>query len=158
MYLSRTLRHRLALLLNCLILFALATKAQNPKSSLDITLRCSSPVVKSGQAVLVYAAITNESNEHLLLRDPRLGPKEAGVTVSDSNGKKLRPIRGLEPDRTVGPSGLGLAPNKSALVVLPVGQWFDLTKPGTYYVQISKRQPKSDITIESNKLAISIVP
>jgi hypothetical protein len=96
----------------------------------------------------------------MILRDNRLGPQEAGISIWDSNGNQLPPRDEFKPrpDSIHSGLGMGISPGKSITESVDLNRWYDLTKPGQYTVQARKRIPGSNSVVESNKLAITILP
>lgn len=86
--------------------------------------------------------------------------------IHDSNGNPAPPHKRTDKWIKGGGSGMVrgkdmlLQPGESMSDYIPVGSWFDLSKPGTYTIQVSSHvsdDPNSEI-VKSNILTITVLP
>lgn len=114
--------------------------------------------MRSGSIVRLDITIKNNSSETIFLPANRLGPKEAAISIWDSNGSQLATRDEFKSYVLHSSFGVFIDPGKSMTESVDLNRWFDFTKPGQYTVQARKRVPKSDAVVESNKVTITIIP
>ena len=144
----------------CLFTVLAAPNLCAQSASLPFTDVISAPAgtIKSGSNVRIDITIKSNSSERMTLRDNRLGPQEAGISIWDSSGNQLPPRDEFKSYFTLSRFGMIIDPGKSIIESVDLNRWFDLTKPGQYTVQAKKRIPGSKSFVESNKLIITLVP
>jgi hypothetical protein len=117
-----------------------------------------------GFPVRVDITIANHSQQLLSLIDPRCEPEAARMTVRDSQHALLQPRdrwskESMETAARPCGHGEGVAPSKSITLFLNIGRWFDLSRPGQYFVQVAPEVALFDHTRQtqtSNVLEVEI--
>jgi hypothetical protein len=147
---------RCALLLALLVFACTGTysaHAQVADPSIAILISSPKSTWRSGESLRLDVIIENHTNQLLILGSSRSG--RTGITIRDGDGNLIPPI---DPgDAQVGSQfGLGVGPNKSAKESVEVDQLFNMAKPGTYRIQVQKRDPIRNETVWSNTLTITI--
>lgn len=127
-----------------------------------VTLDSSTPVFTVGSSVMrVDITISNHSDQLLVFRDPRCGPDAAGMTVRDDHLTLVVQLeKWTQPGRIGCNHGGGIKPSESMTLPLNIAEWFDLSRPGTYFIQVTLKGGNLNGTAEkhtSNVLTIDIV-
>jgi len=151
------------------------TENPNPPFALTISVNPSNPshentankTVTAGESVTIRIRKTNTSDHEIPKLGPDNGPFGYVFDIRDSNGNLAPPhkstsesIRGGGPAPIFGTKDMVLQPGKSKIDYAPVSEWFDMTKPGTYTIQVSQHvssDPNSAV-VKSNKVTVTIQP
>ena len=143
-----------------LALLAVPSLFAQPAKPLSEIISSSETTIKNGSTVRIDITMANQSSDIMILRSNRLGPQEAGMIVWDQNGHALSPRDGFKerPDTIHRGMGVVIRPGKSVTESVDLNKWFDLTTPGQYTVQSSRKVPGDGEMVESNKLTITITP
>lgn len=145
-----------------------ATKPQTSSNPpLSIAIRPLEDAVKAGSPVLLEVTITNNTKERRLV-ETRIPTWLMDVDVRDSQGNQPLTQRGQVvfghgPDRIneipVGGGPLwAVDPGKPVVInSLPVPNLFDMSKPGTYTIQVQRPDGQGG-AVKSNVVKVTIVP
>jgi hypothetical protein len=154
--------NRLNLTKYMLYFFALSTVpnlcSQTVSQPFTDVISAPATTIRSGSAVRLDITITNSSNQLISLIDNRVGPREAGISIWDSNGNQLSPRDEYRSYVLHSKFAMLISPGKSIVESVNLNKWFDLTKPGQYKMRARRKIPGSDSFVESNELAIAITP
>jgi len=134
--------------------------AQQP--SFEVVISSPTAVSTEGTPVRVAVTIVNHSRENFLFHEPACGPEAAGITVRDEHRTVLEPrVEFRERPDTI-PCGFGafIEPAKKYSRQVAISRWFDLSRPGRYFVQAAPAGRSGNVseTQQSNVLEIQIVP
>ena len=110
-------------------------RAQDP--SFEVKIGSPTAVFTAGSVVRLDVTLINNSQQALMFSDPRCNPVKAGITVRDDRQTIVKLRDELQgPIRTCG-FGDFLEPTKSVTLSLNIARWFDLGRPGRYFIQYS---------------------
>lgn len=147
-----------------------ATSPLGGGPAFSLTLRGPSRPVKVGSDILLIVTITNVTDHDLNFvaePGPTLDqPLSYDISVRDEKGRQAPPtplLRGLREQSTQkawrSNSGYALAPSKSHEEELAITKFYDLSTPGMYTIQVSRRQIPSrnqGDSVNSNTITITI--
>jgi hypothetical protein len=153
-----------ALLLTVISLMAGVCAAQSHKSAkppkFSITISTKESTVKAGSEVQIQIAITNISEEKVMLAAaPRVFPYE--VDIRDTNGNLLpqmergKEMREWQQGVTYGEFVTFLRPSETQQMDCVASEWNDMNNPGTYVIQVQRWGHPS---VKSNKLTVTVTP
>lgn len=121
---------------------------------------------KSGSAVQICIRKTNISDREIIKKTDAGGAWGYAYDVRDSGGNPVGPNkshqwngRGGGPAPVRGTKDMVLQPQEATLVSVLLSDWFDLSQPGTYTVQVSGRtsnDPASAL-VTSNKITLTVI-
>lgn len=139
------------------------TTAKGPPFTIVITVE--TPVVKAGSSVSVVGRLTNTSSKPLDASGCYCGPSglDSYLTweVHDDKGR-LAAMR-VYPHPELATSSAILSrfvkPGESLAGSQDIGRLFDMTRPGTYVIQASRRvsDEKDSAVVKSNKVTVTII-
>jgi hypothetical protein len=123
--------------------------------------------VKVGATVMLRIRKTNVSDREIVKWPATGGPFGDSFEVRDGSGNLVEHRK----SNKVGTSGGGegrlkgtkdvvLQPGESKVDLAPISDWYDMSTPGTYTVQVSGHitdDPKSDV-VKSNIIKITVLP
>jgi hypothetical protein len=124
---------------------------------------------KIGAEIKVQIKLMNVSDQNILIHRS-LNPshsEESGflMDVRDGEGKSAvetetqRVLRGEVSEVFITSGGAGwLPPGQSEPYFMIVGDFFDLTKPGEYKIQVQRIDPVSKVLVKSNVIAVALKP
>jgi hypothetical protein len=144
--------------------FTLTISVNSPDFSQD---DAGDKMIHIGSAVSVRIRKTNLSDHEIQKTGPDNQAFGYIFDLRDSNGVPVLPhkrrspwIRGGGPSATAGTKETVLQPGESKVDFAPLSDWYDLSKPGTYTLQISQRisGEASSAVIQSNKITITLAP
>jgi len=110
---------------------------------------------------------TNISDLEIQKLGPDPGPFGCTFDVRDSNGNPPPPhppnshnLQGGGPIPLAGTKDMVLQPGQSATYIAPLSEWYDLSAPGTYTIQVSQHvsSDPSSTVVKSNKITVIIQP
>jgi hypothetical protein len=117
------------------------------------------------EGVTVRIRKTNTTNHEIPKQGVENGAYGCAFDVRDSKGNQAPPApHGDDPvigggiAWIVGTKEAVLQPNESNVDSAPLSEWYDLTKPGTYTIQVSQHvssDPASPV-VKSNKITITV--
>jgi len=122
--------------------------------------------VKAGSSVTLLIRKTNISDRQIIKWPTTGGLFGDSFEVRDSSGNlvklrnsnKVGALAGGE-GRLIGTKDMVLQPGESKIDYAPISDWYDMSRPGTYTVQVSQHisnDPKSDL-VKSNIITITVV-
>jgi hypothetical protein len=139
---------------------------------LSITISTPTPVIKTGQGLWIVIQLTNLPDHSIDAPSAWMGGFDAvyNMEIRGPSGTQLTWT--APPDVAFLRSAPGtLDPGKTKNEQIPINEYYDLTQPGTYEIQVKRcidlenpigqAAPKYDISkgvIMSNKLTITVVP
>jgi hypothetical protein len=161
-----------------LVRITAAQSSQQPrdaKPAFSMALSTRQTVVEVGSPLVVRLAITNTSDHDVCTGAPPCPPVQ--ISVLDSEGKPVPETPyGRELHGKVWPSALinGFSRSGSLFAAPPIPPMrpgetrketphdvireYDLSKPGTYTIQVRRSDPYSQSLVESNILTVTLVP
>ena len=133
--------------------------AQAASQSFSISIASPKSTWESGTSIRLDITIENHLNKVLLLSSSRPEDRaRSEIAVLTSDGHHVELLHKPQPGDGKSGLGIGLEPHESVSESLNLSRVFDLTKPGNYSVQLQKRDPESNLTVESNVITITITP
>lgn len=145
--------------------FALTIGVNSTDPSQDDTADKTVSVAKSGVTVRVRK--TNITDQEIPKLGSDDGPFGCIFDVRDSNGNPTPPhkptsqnTQGGGPVPIIGTKDMVLQPGESTIDFAPVSEWFDLSKPGTYTIQVLQHVssgPNSAV-VKSNQITVTVTP
>jgi hypothetical protein len=148
-----------------LALASLATVlAQTPSTPrpLAIVIAAAPTRVEAGAEVDISVTLKNLTN-----RDMDLSANISNVTgvdpnyiyeVCDTRGNLVPKRRYSHPELATGHAVFRkLGPGESLTETEPIGRLFDMSSPGKYVIQVSRRVPEAGVVVKSNKITVSVV-
>jgi len=120
------------------------------------------PEVKAGSPVKLTVVLTNESNKKM---SGSKGFKKGldlayRYEIRDTNGDVL--TSKYHPDRRVPLEQRTLIrllePGQSVKDVIEVNEMYDLSRPGTYTIQLSRQVDGRGLDVKSNKIVVTVLP
>jgi len=145
--------------------FAFAQGQAPARSPLSIIISTPNPTIKVGADLKIDEALTNTS------REPLSGTPNGTLKVHDSKGKAVSEVEPPKADvetvlkdGTRAPVVRVLQGSHQSQIMLPgtthfelvVNKYFDLSKPGTYTIQLS--ETFHGFVVNSNTVTVSVVP
>ena len=148
-----------------LIWSVLSTCQSVARQPLSIKISAKPSTVRAGSSVMIDLYVTNLSRTDL----------DTGASISELTGIDPNYVYGVRdsaghgvakrlyrhPELALGHAILGtLKPGESVTLHQEISRLFDLTHPGKYSVQVSRRFPwnHKDILVRSNKIVLTITP
>jgi hypothetical protein len=144
--------------------------ANQVKPPFSITISTETPTVKAGAEVSIKVRITNASNHDINASSAYYRGVDGGMDASydeevrDSKGNLAKRKQSSEPESEVPLTGSirlrTLKPGESADAVTGVSQQYDMSRPGQYGIQLSRRisdNPKDGV-VKSNKITVTVTP
>ena len=129
-----------------------------------IVIAVETPVVKAGSGVLVYGRLTNTSSKPLDASGCYCGPSglDSYLTweVRDESGRLA--TKRVYPHAELATSSAILdrivKPGESLTGSQDIGRLFDMTRPGRYVIQASRRvsDEKNSDSVKSNKVTVTV--
>ncbi len=123
--------------------------------------------VKSGSPVMLRIRKTNISDREIVKWPKTGGPFGDSFEVRDSSGNlaELRKSNEVATKtggevRIRGTKDMVLQPGESKIDYAQVSDWYDMSQPGTYTIQVSAHitnDPKSDV-VKSNIITVAVLP
>lgn len=147
-------------LLAASVVMSVLYPAHTQEPSFDVVISSPTAAVSTeGTPVRVAVTIVNHSQERWNFAEPRCEPK--AVTVRDDHETVLE-LRAEFREVGVRACGFGtlIFPSKSYRTELIISRWFDLSRPGRYFVQVAPTGVSDSNrreTEKSNVLEIQIV-
>lgn len=125
-------------------------------------------VVKAGSGVVIGIRKINRTDHEIARLTETGGPYGYVYDVRDRDGNPVRTkspydrgwIRSGGPGRVRGSKDMVLEPGEGYVSSAPISNWYDLSQPGKYTIQVSEHvsdDPRSDV-IRSNVITVDIVP
>lgn len=163
----------------CAACFAAAPRGQTetpkPPFTLTISINPSNPTqddtgdktVSVRAGVTVRIRKTNVIAHEIPKQGPDNGPFQCIFEVRDSNGNPAplhketgQQFLGGGPVPLFGTKDMVLQPGESKIDFAPVSEWYDLSKPGTYTIEVSQHVSSSpnSAVVRSNKITVTIKP
>jgi len=160
-----------------LLLAASIALAQKPQPAFTITIRTGRGVVTAKSPVEVQVTLKNTSNHEIRVFVDNSDKAELsgfGAEITDPQGlvpkitryndvltgEKAPREKVANPDEhfvIVGSGGTQpVAPGSTVELHMDIGQIYDLSKPGTYTVQVTHTDAADGITVKSNPLTITV--
>jgi hypothetical protein len=135
-------------------------RAQGSGSSFAVSIGCPKTTLPSGEAIRVDITLKSQPSELVIVEGLRTGPRGARIIVWDADGKIKDLVESAKdkPDSIRRGFSTVIPPGRSVTEPANVSNWFDLSKPSQYSLQVRKRDPISGAIVESNKLTITILP
>lgn len=152
------------------------TKKTNRPFTLAISVNPSNPsqddtsdktVSISNAGVTIRIRKTNVSDSEIPKPGPDPGPFGCTFDVRDSKGNPPPPhkanshnLQGSGPVPLAGTKDTVLQPGESAIYFAPLSEWKDLSKPGTYTIQVSQHvsSDANSEVVKSNNVTVTITP
>jgi hypothetical protein len=139
-----------------------AAQQQPPSFSLAISTPHS--VVKAGQAVPLTIVITNTSDREIYYAGALNLPGAMYVHVVDGNNKPAAetPYGRTQHGTAFPPTGSGsvlridIAPGESMKEEVMVDKEWDISQPGIYTMQVEKSDSRSNTTVKSSVIALTV--
>ena len=159
----QTLTKRFLVLLACTALTSV--HAQSVPDPFSITLAAKTATVKRGTSVWVKIQLTNNSAQDLdesgtingmTGADPNLSFK-----VRDEDGKLKQKKVHKHPELASGkPINRTIAPGETLEEEQDVSRLFDMTEPGSYVIEVSRRasDAQKDKSVKSNTITVTVLP
>lgn len=161
-------------ILNPIVVLALlvstiaAAITQPAAAPFSLTISTKTKSVQAGSEVKVQILLKNISNNEIYVlreKSPSL-PEQAGFTAAVSDAKGMAVAYTNYGDKfykgeavTFGsPSYAYLKPGETLEQEMEVSKLFDLSKPGTYTVQVQRKDDRSAAVAKSNTISITITP
>jgi hypothetical protein len=155
-------------LLILLILNCCSFASHGQQKVFAVSISTPERTVNSGSRIPLTISLKNLSDKTVSVA---LNSSDVGVgrtfeiTVLDSSGdalprvKEAAPLSGKTPlTKTFSGGTLPVAPGKEILRTISLDRLFDLSKTGTYTVQVRKIEKQTNTIQESNTLALTIIP
>jgi len=122
--------------------------------------------VRSGVSVRIRK--TNITDQEIPKPGPENGPFGCLFDIRDGGGNPTPPrkrssgslVGGGGPAPILGTKDTVLQPGESISYFAPVSEWYDLSKPGIYTIQVSQHvssDPNSAV-VKSNKVTVTVTP
>ena len=152
--------HLRALVIAIAPIWSICTTAQRPTPSFTASIQVPKSTLTSGSAIRVDIALENQTDELLSVEGLRNGPRGSGILIWNWKNKALEPFdKGREKPDSVRPGfATAIPPRQKVTEFVNLANWFDLTTPGRYTIQVRKKDKIGGGWVESNKLMITIVP
>jgi hypothetical protein len=124
-----------------------SSRAQEP----SFGVKMSSPTAEFtvGSPIRVNVTLVNHSQRMLSFFDPRCRPTR--ITVRDDNQAVLELRDEFRQGDFITCVSQFLDPSKSMTLQLNIAKWFDLSRPGRYFVQLAPTGVSRDGTRETQK-------
>lgn len=164
---------RLAMTVGCIGLAA-AQDAQPLKPSFSLALSAPESTVHVGSAIKLSIKMTNISDHDIYHVAALIGGEMKlrsnlvlNVSNSEGNpatetalGKEVHDTEVNRPPRSgsIFNSRVVVKPGKTTTETRVLNEEFDLNNPGTYTVKAQRRDPESNLLVESNALKITVIP
>lgn len=152
--------------------------AQEAKPQPEFVLIISAPqqTVKVGLPILMKVKMENVSDHEIaygVVPFPKLGDslRDFDITVTDNNGnvvpktelgERLRPTKGRirkgPPSDIVSVFSMTLQPGAIRETPVDLSRDYELNKPGVYKIQAQRADLKSDSTVRSNTIQLTLTP
>ena len=145
--------------------FAFSQGQAPARAPLTVTISTPNPTIKVGSDLKIDIALTNTSDESLS------GTPNGTLKVHDSNGKAVSEVQEPKPevetvlkDGSRVPTVRVLQGSHQIQTMLPgttydeliANKYFDLSKPGTYAIQLS--ESFHGFVVNSNTVTVTVVP
>lgn len=153
------------------------------KASFSLTIRTSQDVVKAGSEVLVLITLTNISDHDLYDSVPvtssPAGENSYGIEIRNDKGVRA-PLtrygyiaRGEVPPPEMNASQPGewmgslftgsvllvtVEPGKTSGAAIRANELYDLSRPGKYSIQVTKRDDENKTIVTSNTITVTVAP
>jgi hypothetical protein len=121
----------------------------------------------AGTGVTVRIRKTNITDHAIPKPGPDNGPFGCVLDVRDRNGNPAPPHKRTGgsivtggPEPIAGSNEMVLQPGASRVDYAPLSEWYNLSKPGTYTIQVSQHvsnDPNSAL-VKSNKITVKVTP
>ncbi len=162
---------RLAVL--ALLIVVTATECLAQKSSgqqpFTLTIAVDQTTIKVGSQIRLRITLTNTSGQDLLIGrgngDARAAEAGYRIEVLNEKGKNppetkyQRVIKGEEDGIFwSSPIGITLQSGKTYEDGMIVNDFYDLSQPGTYTIQVQRTDHQSKILVKSNKVTVTVTP
>ena len=142
------------------LLFAATGIAQSVPLALSI--RATHDSFKSGSDVEIQATLTNLSDEPISC--PKMSPVWAfDYDVWDTDGNPVLETQQFDDWKHPKPGGYASAggsrikARRDAMVYIPIGEYFNMSRPGTYFIRVRRRPDRlMGEYIESNVIEIKV--
>jgi hypothetical protein len=135
------------------------------KQPFTLVIRAQEPTVKAGSGVSINVHLTNTSNRDLdasanISDMTRVDPNYL-FDVRDSSGKSVPRRVYQHPELATGHAIFRtIKPGEDVTDVEDVSRLYDLTHPGKYVIQVSRRisDNEKDGVVQSNAITITVAP
>ena len=130
-----------------------------------VVIAVETPVVKAGSGVSVYGRLTNTSSKPVDASGCYCGPSglDSYLTweVRDESGRLAAKRVYAHPELATGSAILDriVKPGESLAGSQDIGRLFDMTRPGKYVIQASRRvsDEKDSEIVKSNKVTVTVM-
>jgi hypothetical protein len=145
--------------------------AQSASSPFSLKISTTSQIIRAGSSVNVNILVTNVSNHEIVIRYPymegfpvswllEVKSAEGAVPPPTAYGKELKAGSKIVNGRAVPLTGsnfsLSLRKGERLKVRLPVGDIYDLSRPGTYTIRVSHYDTETKDEVRSNTVSVTV--
>lgn len=141
--------------------------AQEAKPPLIISISTPDPVIKLGADIRLDLVIKNTSQQDVrFARSKGDAEFDYEIDARNQNGKEIpetaygHKIHSKESTNTLRRGGMvliTLVPSQEYTQSTTLNKIYDFSEPGTYVIQVQRRNPEGKTLLKSNKLVVTVV-